>query len=69
MGNRVHSGPVPSRQGWPALDDRQVPGSGVALDTDLAPGMLRGALLAPAAHAGYVRLGQLGHRINLPGGG
>jgi hypothetical protein len=68
MGNRSIPGGVLA-PGWPALDDRQVPGSGVALDADLVPGMLRDALPAPAAHAGYVQLGQLGHRISLPGGG
>ncbi len=34
---------------WPALDDRQVPRSDVTLDTDLVPGVCKGALFAPAA--------------------
>src|SRR2546430_8746969 len=47
---------------WPALDDRQLPGANVVLDTDLVPGMRGDAFFAPAADAGYVQLGQLGHR-------
>ena len=55
--------------GRPALDDRQLPGSDVALDADLVAGVRGDALLAPAAHAGYVQLGQSGHRVSFPGGG
>ena len=66
--------PRPFRAGalapWrPAFDDRQVPGSDVVLDADLVPGVRRDALFAPAAHAGYVQLGQSGHQVSFPGGG
>src|SRR5690349_6179050 len=55
--------------GWPASDDRQVPGSDVVLDADLVPGVRGDALFAPAAHAGDVEFGQSGHPVSFPGGG
>src|SRR5690242_6790029 len=55
--------------GWPAFDDRQVPGSDVVLDADLVPGVRGDALFAPAAHAGDVEFGQSGHQVSFPGGG
>ena len=69
MGNRVHSGPMPWAPGRPALDDRQLPGSDVALDADLVSGVRGDALLAPAADAGDVEFGQAGHLVSVPGGG
>ena len=55
--------------GRPALDDRQVPGADVAFDADLVPDVRGDALLAPAAHAGYVQFRQSGHQVSFPGGG
>ena len=63
MGNRVHSGPVPARQGGLLSTTVRWRGGNVAFDTDLVAGMRGDALLAPAAHAGYVQFGQLGHRV------
>src|SRR6266536_5950155 len=47
--------------GRTALDDRQVPWADVAFHPDLVAGMLRDALLAPAADAGDVEFGQSWH--------
>src|SRR2546430_16748700 len=55
--------------GRPALDDRQLPGSDVALDADLVPGVCGDTLFAPAARAGYVQLRQSGHEVSVPGVG
>jgi len=55
--------------GRTALDDRQVPGAYVAFHPDLVPGMLRDALLAPAADAGDVEFGRSWHLVSVPGGG
>ena len=41
----------------------------VAFHPDLVPGMLRDALLAPAADAGDVEFGQSWHLVGVPGGG
>jgi hypothetical protein len=67
MGNRVHLGVL--TPGRSALDDRQMPGSDVAFDADLLPGVRGDTLLAPAAHAGYVQLRQSSHQVSFPGGG
>ena len=69
MGNRVHSGPVPSRQGGLHSTIVRCRESDVALDADLVPGVCGDALFAPAAHAGYVQLRQSGHQVSFPGGG
>ena len=44
--------------GWPALHDRQIPGRHIALQLDLAPGMFRDALLAPAPDPRHIQLRQ-----------
>ena len=69
MGNRVHSGPVPSRQGgllstivrWRGATSHSTRTWSRACGGD--------AFFAPATHAGYVQFGQLGHRVSFPGGG
>jgi hypothetical protein len=55
--------------GRPALDDRQVPRADVAFHPDLVAGMLRDALLAPAADAGDVEVGQSWHLVSVAGDG
>jgi hypothetical protein len=45
--------------GWPALHDRQIPRRHIALQLDLAPGMFRDALLAPAPDPRHIRLTRL----------
>ena len=69
MGNRVHSAAGALAPGWPGLDDRQVLGCDVALDTDLVPGVRGDAFFAPAADAGDVEFGQSWHLVSVPGGG
>ena len=69
MGNRVHSGPVPARQGGLLSTIVRWRGGNVAFDTDLVAGMRGDTLLAPATRMGYFQFGQLGHWVSLPGGG
>ena len=69
MGNRVHSGPMPSRQGGLLSTIVRWRGGDVAFDADLVADMRGDAFFAPATHAGYVQFGQLGHWVSLPGGG
>ena len=44
--------------GWPAFHDRQMPGRHVALHLDLAAGMFRDALLAPAPNPRHIQFRQ-----------
>ena len=57
MGNRVHSGPMPSRQGGRHSTIVRCRGLMSHSTRNLVPGVLRDALLAPAADAGDVEFG------------
>ncbi len=69
MGNRVHSGPVPSRHGGLHSTIVSCRGPVSHSTRTWSPGVCGDALFAPAAHAGYVQLRRSGHQVSFPCGG